>query len=205
MVLSYIPESSAGGADERGHNAAGGLRVYEYTMSSSSPSPLSSVILAIEGLLVTLPHVVVGLGATTLALLAATYYLSSSRSSSASSNNTPSHDAPSRASSSWKAAAAAVFKEGGDGRRGSRTDEVDDELDATVSSDVRGASSHPPGLRVWFSPCFLCAPPHSPRNTLLSNSHPPRPLHPSIHPTDVGRRPPSSSSHIAISLPPEIM
>ena len=137
-------------------------------MSSSPSSSLSSVIFAVEGLLVT-PYAVFGLGATTLALLAATYYLSSlSRSSSSSSDAASSKSnrphpppplssssssspatAPSRASSS----AGRIGVEGGDddGRRGSRTDEVE-ELDATVSSEQRGRHPtspppHPAGLR----------------------------------------------------------
>jgi hypothetical protein len=172
-------------------------------MSSSSPSPLSSVILAIEGLLVTLPHAVVGLGATTLALLAATYYLSSSRSSSASSNNTPprhpppsssSHDAPSRASSSGKAGA----------------DEVDDELDATVSSDVRAGAHHPIPLACVFGSrlafCVPPSPPHSPRNTLLSTRTPPAlSILPSIQLMSVVVRPLRRPRIATISLPPEIM
>ena len=145
-------------------------------MSSSPSSSLSSVIFAVEGLLVT-PYAVFGLGATTLALLAATYYLSSlSRSSSSSSDaassksNRPHHPPPSSSSSSSSSPATApsgasssagrIGVEGGDddGRRGSRTDEVE-ELDATVSSEQRGRHPTPPPpspLCVWFAlQCYV--------------------------------------------------
>ena len=170
-------------------------------MSSSPSSSLSSVIFAVEGLLVT-PYAVFGLGATTLALLAATYYLSSlSRSSSSSAaaaasskSNRPHHPPPSSSSSSSSSPAAASSRasssagrigvEGGDddGRRGSRTDEVE-ELDATVSSEQRGRhpTSPPPHPCVFGSPCICMYGPPSPPQYPL-NSHP-LPPHPSILPS----------------------
>ena len=166
-------------------------------MSSSPSSSLSSVIFAVEGLLVT-PYAVFGLGATTLALLAATYYLSSlSRSSSSSSDAASSKSnrphpppplssssssspatAPSRASSS----AGRIGVEGGDddGRRGSRTDEVE-ELDATVSSEQRGRHPTSPLTPVCLVRlAFVCMALPPPRNT-LSTRIPFPPIHPSFH------------------------
>jgi hypothetical protein len=94
---------------------------------------------------------------------------------SSSSSSSPA-TAPSRASSS----AGRIGVEGGDddGRRGSRTDEVE-ELDATVSSEQRGRHPPPPPVCLVFL-AFLCMALPPPRN-ILSIRIPSPSIHPSFH------------------------